>query len=161
MTRLGCALAVVLALVGQLLLTGVRFQGVQPLLLPPLVCVLGQRYGPRMGVAAGLLGGGLLLALGGGLSGFALLPLLGGAAGGLFPRGEGVLRRWLLCLPVLGGYELLLGLGLLAGCGAPLGALVLGGKELLLCALAVPVAEALAALCGRIGKRRRGPRLSP
>ena len=83
MTRLGCALAVVLALVGQLLLVGVRVRGVHPLLLPPVVCVLGQRYGPGRGVAAGLLGGVLSLALGGGLSGFALLPLAGGAAGGL------------------------------------------------------------------------------
>ncbi len=156
MTRLGCALAVVLALVGQLLLVGVRVRGVHPLLLPPVVCVLGQRYGPGRGVAAGLLGGVLSLALGGGLSGFALLPLAGGAAGGLFPRGDGAPRRWLLCLPVLAGYELLLVLGHLAGSGAPLGALVLGAKEWVLCALAVPVAEGLVALCGLRRRRNRG-----
>lgn len=154
MTRLGCALAVLLALMGQLLLAGIRLEGVQPLLLPPLVCVLGQRYGPDRGVEAGLLGGALLLALGNGFAGFALLPLLGGAAGGFLPRGEGVLRRWLLCLPALAGYELLLVLGHLAGRGAPLGALSLGAKEFVLCALAVPVAEGIAALCGKIRRRR-------
>ena len=52
MTRLGCALAVVLARGGQLLLLGVRVRGVHPLLLPPVVCVLGQRYGPARGGAA-------------------------------------------------------------------------------------------------------------
>ena len=57
---------------------------------------------------------------------------------------------------MLAGYELLLVLGHLAGSGAPLGALVLGAKEWVLCALAVPVAEGLVALCGLLRRRNRG-----
>ena len=144
MGRARCWLAVTLAFLCQrLLLVYLTVWGVCPLLLPPLVCLLGMEEGPERGAECGFLGGIFSWFAGGSLWGLPLLALLGGAAGKWFPLPGGFWGKWLRVLLLVVGME-----GLLVLChglaGEPiLAALRVAWPEGLLSAACYPLAALL------------------
>lgn len=98
--RLRSAGAVVLAAGLQWVLTLWAGRTV-PVLLLPLVCLLGMHHGPQIGTECGMFAG--VLGWVGGISPWFLLiyPLLGGLAGKVFPKVGGFWGNWLRLLPLL------------------------------------------------------------
>ena len=86
----------------------------------------------------------------------ALLALAGGIPGILFHKAASFWGKWLACLGILTGMEVLLALGHGLAGASLLAALGLAGRELLLSAACFPLAFLLTRQGGR--RRRRGRR---
>ena len=145
--------------------------GVRPRLLPPLAALVGTEHGPERGAACGLLGGVFSTLAGASPFQMALLALAGGISGILFHKAASFWGKWLACLGILTGMEVLLALGHgLAGASLlapPLGGLLsaglsahpAGGEEAPPGALcrnrqAVPLGPASLCPAGRAGGHR-------
>ena len=85
--------------------------GVRPRLLPPLAALVGTEHGPERGAACGLLGGLFSTLAGASPFQMALLALAGGISGVLFHKAASFWGKWLACLGILTGMEVLLALG--------------------------------------------------
>ena len=85
--------------------------GVRPRLLPPLAALVGTEHGPERGAACGLLGGVFSTLTGASPFQMALLALAGGISGVLFHKAASFWGKWLACLGILTGMEVLLALG--------------------------------------------------
>ena len=108
--------------------------GVRPRLLPPLAALVGTEHGPERGAACGLLGGVFSTLAGASPFQMALLALAGGISGILFHKAASFWGKWLACLGILTGMEVLLALGH-GLAGASLLAAVAFGAGLYLAAL--------------------------
>ena len=128
--------------------------GVRPRLLPPLAALVGTEHGPERGAACGLLGGVFSTLAGASPFQMALLVLVGGISGILFHKAASFWGKWLACLGILTGMEVLLALGHGLAGASLLAALGLAGRELLLSAACFPLAFLLTRQGGR--RRRRG-----
>ena len=155
MERVRCCLAVLLAyLVQRCLLVQVEVLGVVPLLLPPLLCLLGMAPGPDRGAGCGLFGGLLCLLAGCSPWILALYPLIGGISGAAFHNSQGFWGTWLRTVPVLAGMEVLLVLGhWMAGNRFP-AALAVAWPELLLALACYPLAAGIGKAAS-LGRTRR------
>lgn len=114
--------------------------GVRPRLLPPLAALVGTEHGPERGAACGLLGGVFSTLAGASPFQMALLALAGGISGILFHKAASFWGKWLVCLGILTGMEVLLALGHGLAGASLLAALGLAGRELLLSAACFPLA---------------------
>ena len=114
--------------------------GVRPRLLPPLAALVGTEHGPERGAACGLLGGVFSTLTGASPFQMALLALVGGISGVLFHKAASFWGKWLACLGILTGMEVLLALGHGLAGASLLAALGLAGRELLPSAACFPLA---------------------
>lgn len=114
--------------------------GVRPRLLPPLAALVGTEHGPERGAACGLLGGVFSTLAGASPFQMALLALAGGISGILFHKAASFWGKWLACLGILTGMEVLLALGHGLAGASLLAALGLAGRELLPSAACFPLA---------------------
>ena len=141
-------------LVQRCLLVQVEVLGVVPLLLPPLLCLLGMAQGPDRGAGCGLFGGLLCLLAGCSPWILALYPLIGGISGAAFHNSQGFWGTWLRTVPVLAGMEVLLVLGhWMAGNRFP-AALAVAWPELLLALACYPLAAGIGKAAS-LGRTRR------
>lgn len=104
MVRLRLAGVVALAfLVQRVLFLGTG--GTVPLLLLPLVCLVGGRHGPQKGTECGMFAGLLCWMVGVSPENLLLYPLFGGLGGKVFPKSGGSWGNWMRLLPLLAAGE--------------------------------------------------------